>query len=107
MDDSTRHLLPADLARALRDARLNLGLSQRGAAARIGITAAYVCMLEHAERCPSTDVAGDLIEALELSSDVAAQLLAVARPDAGRSWWAADAAATGQQPAVAAPARSL
>lgn len=58
----------------------------REAARKVGILPGYLCMLEHGDRCPSRAVAHDLIAALDLDPEVAAWLLEVARPNAGRSW---------------------
>jgi transcriptional regulator with XRE-family HTH domain len=80
-----RHHLPADLAAGLRAARLRRSLGLRQAARKAGIGHGYLSLLEHGERCPSRAVAVDLIAALDLDGPLAAWLLEVARPDAGRS----------------------
>lgn len=87
--DDTRHYLPADLAAALRAARLRRVGGLRRCAGQVGISPGYLCMLEQGKRCPSVAVARDLAAVLKLEQrepDLAARLLALARPDAGRSW---------------------
>jgi transcriptional regulator with XRE-family HTH domain len=81
-----RHVLPPDLAAALRAARWRRGLSLRQLAQKVGLAPSYLCLLEQGKRCPSVAVAYDLAAALQLDPDVVALLLAVARPDTGRSW---------------------
>lgn len=86
MENTYRHRLPTDLAAALRAARHERGLGLREAARKAGISPGYFHMIEHGDRCPSRAVADDLIVALGLDRAVAAWLLDVARPNAGRSW---------------------
>lgn len=86
LEHPPRHLLPADLAAALRDARLTRGLGLRQTARELGISPGYLTLLEQGKRCPSVAVARDLATVMELAPELAAQLLGVARPDAGRSW---------------------
>lgn len=83
---SDRHTIPADLAAALRGARQDRGLGLREVAGLVGVDAGHLSRIERAERCPSVAVARDLVAKLKLAPDLAARLLAVARPDAGRSW---------------------
>lgn len=85
-EDTTRHVLPPELAAALRTARVARGLGVCETARRAGIPHGHLSMLEHGTRCPSIAVARDLAAALSLAPDIAAHLFAVARPDAGRSW---------------------
>jgi transcriptional regulator with XRE-family HTH domain len=80
-----RHTLPADLAAALRAARQDRGLGLREAADLAGVDAGHLSRIERGLRCPSLAIARDLVAALELAPDLAAWLLAIARPDAGRS----------------------
>lgn len=87
--ERVRHLLPGPLGAALRAARVRHGWGLRPAARNVGISASYLCQLELGQRCPSTAVALALISALGLEDDVAGQLLDVARPASGRSWYAA------------------
>lgn len=86
--ETTRHVLPPDLAAELHCARLRRGLGLREAARQVGIRPGYLTLLEQGKRCPSVAVAHELAMALalELSPDDRAWLMSVARPDAGRSW---------------------
>jgi transcriptional regulator with XRE-family HTH domain len=83
---SERHVLPPELAAELRAARWRRGLSLRQLADKVRVAHGYLCLLEQGKRCPSVAVARELAAALQLDPDVVAPLLAVARPDAGRSW---------------------
>jgi transcriptional regulator with XRE-family HTH domain len=85
-EDTRRHYLPEELSTALREARRARGLGLRQAAVRIGIGPGYLSLLEHAERCPSVAVARAIVRALGLEGDLADELLAVAQPNAGRSF---------------------
>jgi hypothetical protein len=58
----------------------------RQAAHSLDISHGYLSELEHGRRCPSLVVACVLVERLALDPGVGARLLAVARPNAGRSW---------------------
>ncbi|MGI8630805.1 MAG: helix-turn-helix domain-containing protein [Solirubrobacteraceae bacterium] len=86
METTTRHVLPAELAAALRTARVAHGLGVCETARRAGISHGHLSMLENGTRCPSIAVARDVAEALNLAPDIAAHLFAVACPAAGRSW---------------------
>lgn len=85
VEDARQRLSPA-VGAGLRDARLTLGLSFRAAARRAGVSAGYLCQLEHGSRCPSVAVADALVDALRLDGATADRLFCEARPDAGRSW---------------------
>jgi len=85
IENTRRHVLPADLAAQLRAARLYRGLGLRELARHVGLTPGYLTLLEQGKRCPSLAVARDLVTALELVPDLAEQLFAIARPDTGRS----------------------
>ena len=84
MEHTRRHTLPAETARALREARVRRGLSLRGAASKAGIAFGYLGLLERGARAPSVAVARELIDALHLEASVADRLLELARDDAGR-----------------------
>ena len=85
VEHSARHVLPAVLAVELRAARRRRGLGLREAARKIDITAGYLTLLEQGKRCPSVEVADDLIAALALPRGIALRLLDVARPGVGHS----------------------
>lgn len=82
---TARHRLPANLAAALRAARLSQGLGLRQLERRAKISRGYLSDLEHGNRCPSVELARVLIETLDLGPDAMDQLLRVARPNVGRS----------------------
>ena len=102
---SDRHTIPADLAAALRGARQDRGLGLREVAGLVGVDAGHLSRIERAERCPSVAVAAHLVAKLKLAPDLAARLLVVARPDAGRSARLAGALAA-EVPAKPASSRS-
>ncbi|MFD7003945.1 helix-turn-helix transcriptional regulator [Streptomyces mirabilis] len=80
-----RRTPPAGLGSALRQARVEAGLSQGAVAAAVGVRPDYVSKLERGERCPSVRVAELLASALKLEAPGAALLSAAAVDDAGRS----------------------
>ena len=81
-----RATLPTDLARRLREHRHRLELTYTEAAEQVGISRGYLANLEAGDRCPSVAVAELLADRLELDADLANALMAVARPQSGRSW---------------------
>ncbi|MFI0964657.1 helix-turn-helix domain-containing protein [Streptomyces sp. NPDC021080] len=80
-----RRVPPAGLGEALRQARVDAGLSQAAVAVAIGVRPDYVSKLERGERCPSARVAESLASVLELSAAGTALLAAAAVQDAGRN----------------------
>jgi transcriptional regulator with XRE-family HTH domain len=52
------------LGRRLQTTRLEAGLTQREAAKRAGITAVYLCQLEHGDAKPSIELLWKLAEVL-------------------------------------------
>lgn len=69
----------------LAAARKAHGWSLREAARRVGCTAGSIVHLEAGRRAPSAYLAGQLIEAYDLSDDDADELWAEAVPDRGTS----------------------
>jgi transcriptional regulator with XRE-family HTH domain len=80
-----RRTPPPGLGDALREARLQVGLSQGDVAAAVGVRPHYISKLERGERCPSECVAQALAVVLELGAAGAAMLSKAAVADAGHS----------------------
>jgi transcriptional regulator with XRE-family HTH domain len=79
-----RHVPPAELGPALRQARLLTGLTQQLLADLVGVTQAHVSYLETGQRCPSTAVARVLVDMLDLDEITLRRLDAAAVPNVGR-----------------------
>jgi len=80
-----RHLDPV-IAHTLRSARQRRHWTLRIAAAAIGLSPGYLCLLEQGKRVPSTIVAASLVAVYsDMPVDVVAKLQIAARPSAGRS----------------------
>ncbi len=73
-----RRTLPAHLATALAVAKVATGLTFRGLEQLSGIDNSYIVKLTKGTRCPSREVAEELIDALGLDDDVALELMEVA-----------------------------
>lgn len=67
----TRKLLPPDLAAKLADAHQRTGASYRRVAAAIRIDHSYWRRLTRGDRCPSVEVAEQIIRTLRLDPDTA------------------------------------
>jgi transcriptional regulator with XRE-family HTH domain len=80
-----RHALAPELAAALRRARKARFRTVGAAARAAGMSRSHLSRMENGTRCPSTVIAWALIDRLGLEPGLALELLAVARPDAGRS----------------------
>ena len=78
MDHKThrRRTLPPDLAEALAIAHADTGLSYRQVGDQLDLDWSYWRRLTRGERCPSRQVAGRIVDLLDLGDDVAAELLA-------------------------------
>ena len=79
-----RHLAP-HLADAIRQARIDLGLSWRQLASEVERSPGFLCQISRGERVPGRSTAQRLISVLELEPAIAAELLDVAYvPTPGR-----------------------
>jgi hypothetical protein len=81
----SRRTLPADLASALWEARVNSRLPNWVLARLVGIDASYLSKIVRGSRCPSRVVAEGLIAFLPLTEEQQEALRAVAVLDAGKS----------------------
>jgi transcriptional regulator with XRE-family HTH domain len=70
-----RRHLPADLAEAIRDAKLASRLSWRELSRRSGVSHPHLCLISRGRRVPSREVARRIINALGLDGDTARWLL--------------------------------
>ena len=80
-----RRTLPPDVASALRAARQQSGLTNRDAAAQIGIDPSYLSKLVRGSRAPSSVVVEQLIAVLPLSEGDQQALRDAAVRDRGKS----------------------
>lgn len=67
--------LRADLAEAVRDAKIRTGRSWRELARRSGVSHPHLVLVSRGQRVPSREVAQKVIAALELDDDTARWLL--------------------------------
>lgn len=78
-----RQQIPRDLGTAIRAARQRAGWSLRDLGSALGLSAGFLSRLERGLRAPSSTVAADLTDVLDLDDATAARLRWHAVDDAG------------------------